>query len=135
MPCHDIHDAFIAWARAQLDERKRPLFDRMAARSGIGHRWSILPVGDDGGSPVDPGGFYAVAPLPGTGERMRRYATAAPDLAVCAIEALGDATALGAITHLVVASCTGFVAPGIDQIIARRMGLAPSVERDRKSVV
>ena len=129
MPCHDIHDAFIAWARAQLDERKRPLFDRMAARSGIGHRWSILPVGDDGGSPVDPGGFYAVAPLPGTGERMRRYATAAPDLAVCAIEALGDATALGAITHLVVASCTGFVAPGIDQIIARRMGLAPSVER------
>ena len=129
MPCHDIHDAFIAWARAQLDERKRPLFDRMAARSGIGHRWSILPVGDDGGSPVDPGGFYAVAPLPGTGERMRRYATAAPDLAVCAIEALGDATALGAITHLVVASCTGFVAPGIDQIIARRMGLAHSVER------
>ncbi len=129
MPCHDIHDAFIAWARAQLDERKRPLFDRMAARSGIGHRWSILPVGDDGGSPVDPGGFYAVAPLPGTGERMRRYATAAPDLAVCAIEALGDATALGSITHLVVASCTGFVAPGIDQIIARRMGLAHSVER------
>lgn len=27
------------------------------------------------------------------------------------------------------ASCTGFVAPGIDQIIARRIGLSPSVER------
>ena len=129
MPGHDIHDAFIAWARAQLDQRKRPLFDRMAARSGIGHRWSILPPGADGASPVDPGGFYAVSPLPGTGERMRLYADAAPDLAMRAIEALAAQVELGAITHLVVASCTGFVAPGIDQIIARRMGLAHSVER------
>ncbi|MDB5675849.1 MAG: Chalcone synthase, partial [Sphingomonas bacterium] len=30
---------------------------------------------------------------------------------------------------LVVASCTGFVAPGIDQIIARALDLPPSVER------
>ena len=129
MPGHDIHHAFIAWASDQLDERKRAVFDRMAARSGIGHRWSVLAVGDDGGSPVDPGGFYAVAPLPGTGERMQLYASAAPDLAMRAIDALGERAALGEITHLVVASCTGFVAPGIDQIIARRMGLAPSVER------
>ena len=48
MPGHDIHHAFIAWARTQLSERQRPLFDRMAARSGIGHRWSILPPGADG---------------------------------------------------------------------------------------
>ena len=129
MPGHDIHHAFIDWARAQLDQRKRRLFDRMAARSGIGHRWSILPIGEDGGSPVDPGGFYAVAPLPGTGERMRLYADAAPELALTAIETLAAQTPLGQITHLVVASCTGFVAPGIDQIIARRMGLAHSVER------
>ena len=126
MPGHDIHHAFIAWARAQLDKRQRALFDRMAARSGIGHRWSILPEGTDGASPVDPGGFYAASPLPGTGERMELYAIAAPDLAMRAIEALGTP---GEITHLVVASCTGFVAPGIDQIIAARMGLAPSVER------
>ena len=129
MPGHDIHHAFIAWASAQLDERKRAVFDRMAARSGIGHRWSVLAPGADGASPVDPGGFYAASPLPGTGERMGLYASAAPDLAMKAIKALGEQTELGAITHLVVASCTGFVAPGIDQIIARRMGLAPSVER------
>ncbi|MDP3677246.1 MAG: type III polyketide synthase [Novosphingobium sp.] len=126
MPGHDIHHAFIAWARTQLDKRQRPLFDRMAARSGIGHRWSVLTEGSGGASPVDPGGFYANSPLPGTGERMELYATAAPDLAMQAIDALGDP---GEITHLVVASCTGFVAPGIDQIIAGRMGLAPSVER------
>src|SRR6202012_808980 len=33
------------------------------------------------------------------------------------------------VTHLVVASCTGFIAPGIDQIIARELGLDAGVER------
>ncbi|QQV77138.1 type III polyketide synthase [Sphingomonas aliaeris] len=130
VPGHDIHHAFIGWARARLDDaRSAKLFDRMAARSGIGHRWSVLPVGEDGGSPVDAGGFYADAILPGTAERMQLYAQAAPDLAIAAIEALRAKVSLDDITHLVVASCTGFVAPGVDQIVARRIGLAPSVER------
>lgn len=129
-PGHDIHAAFIGWARARLgDPRGQKLFDRMAARSGIAHRWSVLPKGADGGSPVAPGGFYAHADLPGTGARMALYAEHAPTLALEAIRALEGRTPLGAVTHLVVASCTGFVAPGIDQIIATRLGLAPSVER------
>ncbi len=57
---------------------------------------------------------------------MMLYAEAAPALALAAI---GKLPAHGAITHLVVASCTGFVAPGVDQIIAARLGLATSVER------
>ncbi|QNE32757.1 type III polyketide synthase [Sphingomonas sp. NBWT7] len=127
VPPHDIHAAFIGWAHARLPERERRLFDRMAARAGIGHRWSVLPETD--GSPVDPGGFYADEPHPGTAARMRRYAEAAPTLALQAIDDLARQAPLGTITHLVVASCTGFVAPGIDQIIAARLGLAPSVER------
>jgi predicted naringenin-chalcone synthase len=129
VPPHDIHHAFIGWARDRLAERETKVFDRMAARSGIGHRWSMLPVGADGGSPVDPGGFYAEAILPGTAARMNLYADAAPTLGLAAIDALEAAVDLGEITHFVVASCTGFVAPGIDQIIARRLGLSPSVER------
>jgi predicted naringenin-chalcone synthase len=130
VPGHDIHHAFIGWARARLtDPREARLFDRMAGRAGIAHRWSILPIGDDGGSPVDSGGFYADAILPGTAERMQLYAAAAPDLAIAAIDALHAQYPLGDITHLVVASCTGFVAPGVDQIIARKIGLSPSVER------
>ena len=101
----------------------------MAARSGIDHRWSVLPPTVDGGSPVAEDGFYAGDDHPGTAARMVHYAEAAPDLALGAIAALGANAALDGITHLVVASCTGFVAPGIDQIIARRLGLSPSVER------
>lgn len=130
VPAHDIHHAFIGWARTRLgDPRTAKLFDRMAARAGIEHRWSVLPVGADGGSPVDAGGFYADALLPGTADRMRIYAEAAPALGQAAIEALAAQVDLDGITHLVVASCTGFVAPGIDQIVARRLGLDPSVER------
>jgi predicted naringenin-chalcone synthase len=130
VPDHDIHHAFIGWARQRLpDPRAARLFDRMAARAGIGHRWSVLPAQADGGSPVDPGGFYADAILPGTGDRMLLYAEAAPILGLAAIDRLRAEASLEGITHLVVASCTGFVAPGIDQIVARRLGLPSSVER------
>ena len=130
VPGHDIHRAFIDWATPRLaDERVRAIFARMTARSGIEHRWSVLPPTASGGSPVAAGGFYDVPGLPPTSLRMAAYAQHAPDLAMQAIAGLGDALNPARITHIVVASCTGFVAPGIDQIIARRLGLAASVER------
>jgi alpha-pyrone synthase len=129
VPGHDIHAAFIDWAGGRLaEERDRKLFARMAARSGIRHRWSVLAPTADGGSPIQPGGFYAGA-WPGTAARMRMYEVLAPDLAEQAVEALAAKAPLDGITHLVVASCTGFVAPGIDQILAERLSLGPSVER------
>ncbi len=126
VPAHDIHSAFLAWARARLEPRVQPLFDRMAKRSGIAHRWSVLPEGQ---SPVAEGGFYAREPLPPTSARMALYTEQAPELALAAIRKLGTQFQPHMITHLVVASCTGFAAPGIDQIIAQRLGLNGSVER------
>ena len=128
VPDQDVHIPFIRWAGQQLkDERTRGLFSRMAERSGIDHRWSVLPTGPGGGSPVDPGGFYAEAP-PSTFQRMQLYQRFAPPLALRAIDMLKAKADIDGITHLVVASCTGFVAPGIDQIIADALGLA-GVER------
>lgn len=130
VPAHDIHAAFIDWATPRLaDERVRAIFSRMTARSGIDHRWSVLPPTATGGSPVAAGGFYDTPGLPPTSARMRAYANHAPDLAMQAIAALGDAFDAARITHVVVASCTGFVAPGIDQILSRRLGLEATVER------
>ncbi|CAN5565474.1 hypothetical protein BH10PSE14_BH10PSE14_34270 [soil metagenome] len=129
VPDHDIHHAFVDWARAQIaDPRAVKLFERMAARAAIAHRWSVLDRAPGGGSPIAEGGFYSGA-LPGTAARMRLYAEAAPSLGMAAIAALAEQVPLDGITHLVVASCTGFVAPGIDQIIASRLGLSPTVER------
>lgn len=129
VPTHDIHAAFIAWATPRIaDVRERKLFARMAGRSGIRHRWSVLPKAADGGSPVDAGGFYHDR-LPPTSERMAAYADEAPALALKAVATLAAHVPVDRITHLVVASCTGFVAPGIDQIIAAELGLGGDVER------
>ena len=131
VPGHDVHRAFIGWAERQIGEsRARMAFVRMAERSGIAHRWSVLARAgaDKTGSPIEPGGFYH-GEAPGTGARMLAYGEAAPPLALKAVEQLRERAPLGAISHLLVASCTGFVAPGIDQIIAARLGLGGDVER------
>ncbi|MBI1404343.1 MAG: type III polyketide synthase [Porphyrobacter sp.] len=123
-PDCDFEQDYRAWALRQLEGRREAkLYARMADRSGIEHRWSVLSAEDaklDGGQ-----GFYS-AEAPSTARRMAIYAEEAPKLALAAIAGLGE---LGTITHLVVASCTGFVAPGIDQIVARRLGLPDDVER------
>ena len=125
VPDLDFEQDYRRWALRRLEgTREAKLYERMAARSGIEHRWSVLKEED---AKLETGaGFYGADDPPGTAERMAIYAEAAPALALKAIEGLGD---LGTITHIVVASCTGFVAPGIDQIIARRLGLADDVER------
>ena len=127
-PDFDIHQVFIGWASERLEGRDRALFLRMAGRAGIDHRFTALPRPLRGGTPIDPGGFYG-GRMPPTSERMSTYARTAPELALKAVEDLAQRVPVDRITHLVVASCTGFVAPGIDQIIARRLGLDGCVER------
>ncbi|GMM93921.1 type III polyketide synthase [Qipengyuania sp. MTN3-11] len=124
IPDCDFEQEYRGWAMRQLGgKREAKLFERMAERSGIEHRWSVLSEED---ALLDRGeGFYS-AEAPSTARRMAIYAEEAPRLALKAIAGLGD---LGEISHLVVASCTGFVAPGIDQIIARKLGLGSDVER------
>ena len=123
VPDHDVHRFFVQWAEAQIDDRRgRAVFRRMANRSGIEHRWSVLAPNQDGSSPTDSGGFYSGA-WPPTSKRMEKFAEEAPELALQAIQTLGQKFPLDGVSHLVVASCTGFTAPGIDQIIAERLGL------------
>lgn len=124
VPECDVHTRYTKWAAAQLDdERKAKLFRRMESRGGISHRYSVLSGKD---AALDFGSFYMREEEPGTRARMERYAAHAPDLAMQAIAGLPSTEG---VTHLVVASCTGFLAPGLDQIIARRLGLAAGVER------
>ena len=126
VPDQDIHSTFIDWAAARLtDPRDSAIFARMAGRAGIAHRYSVLPATRGGGSPVELDGFYANA-MPGTAARMALYAEHAP---VLALQAIANLPQVEGISHLIVASCTGFVAPGIDQIIAARLNLSLSVER------
>jgi predicted naringenin-chalcone synthase len=128
VPPNDVHAAFIDFAASLLpDARARRLFGRMAERAGIAHRYSHLRPSPSLTPALDDTGFYRRGAFPGTAARMQAYEQQATRLALQAIGALAVDPA--GITHLVVASCTGFSAPGLDQLIQRRLGLAPSIER------
>ena len=128
VPAHDIHAPFIAFARTLLpDAKARAVFDRMAERSGIEHRFSVLRPSPSGSDPVDAEGFLPRGRFPSTAARMTRYERHATDLAIEAVASLGEDTSR--LTHIVVASCTGFTAPGLDQLIAARLGLPAGIER------
>ncbi len=80
------------------------------------------------GSPFLPGGD----PLgPTTGVRMKMYAEHAPLLAVAAAGRAISDSGLSAceVTHLVPISCTGFIAPGVDEALIRCLGLRPDAQR------
>ena len=127
VPPHDVHLPFIGFARTLLtDERSRFVFDRMVERAGISHRYSFFAPGVPGAAEVDAAGFFRRGAFPSTAARMRFYADHAVDLAMQAIGRLGP---FDGITHLVVASCTGFTAPGLDQMIQDRLALDGSIER------
>jgi predicted naringenin-chalcone synthase len=130
VPQHDIHAEFVDFARTVLaDTRSHALFDRMADLADIEHRFSLFAPGPKPRDHIlDSDGFYQRRAFPSTGARMALYRDAALALSRQAIAAL-DIAERGAITHLIVASCTGFTAPGLDFDIMQDAGLASSVER------
>lgn len=124
VPDCDVHGLYTNWVMQRLaGKREAALYERMEMRSGIAHRYSVLNAED---ARMEPGSFYRQGAATGTATRMEHYAAAAPDLALKAVAKLPS---LEGVTHLVIASCTGFMAPGLDQVIARRLGLASNVER------
>ncbi len=129
VPAFDVHRAFEHFVGGLLKgRREEALFRRMAGRSGIERRFSSFePVENPDGFVADKEGFYSPGAFPPTSRRMARYAEVAPKLAGKAIEGLG--TDLSRVTHLVLASCTGFMAPGLDQVLVKQLGLDPGVER------
>ncbi len=131
VPGNEIHGFFRQFAAASLQDqpREQKLFLKMSEKSGIERRHSCIETAEDAAGPVvDRAGMFRRGAFPGTGERMDFYEAHAADLAMRAIEGL-ELDDPSAITHLVVASCTGMSAPGLDLQILRRLGLDPSVER------
>ena len=131
VPPHDIHEPFRRFAQAQFrDNRHTSLFQRMADRAGIEHRFSFLsphPVPD---SPfLDADCFYRRGAFPDTAARMRRFERDAPELAQAAVDRLALGEDRARISHLLVTCCTGLSAPGLDLELIERCGLPSSVER------
>ncbi len=132
VPPYDMHRAFVGFAESMLpDGTKRNLFRRMARLSAIEHRYSFLqPIATADGSWSDADGLYVKGNFPGTARRMKAFEQFAPKLARTALDklALTEEERQG-ITHIVVTSCTGLYAPGLDYEAVDYLKLNPSVER------
>jgi predicted naringenin-chalcone synthase len=131
VPDYEVHDTFVHFAQRLLQHRRsRILFDRMAMRSEIKKRWSCLaPAREGSNESLDVDGFYTSGKFPTTAERMSRYEREAPALAAKAVDRLNLGDDKSKITHVIVTSCTGLSAPGVDLELIRHCNLNPSIER------
>lgn len=132
VPPHDMHSGFIAFAESLVaDGTPRNLFRRMVRQSAISHRYSFLNLVVTGeGGVYDASEFFISGNFPTTARRMQAFEEFAPRLAQSTLDklALTEEERRG-ITHLIVTSCTGLYAPGLDYDIVAHLGLNPSVER------
>jgi predicted naringenin-chalcone synthase len=110
----DLWDGFF---RAHY--RADPRAERVWRASGVRMRHGVAIPPD-----VDVSGW-------GTGARMARYGEEAPALGKDAVAGALDAAGLAAdeIGLFAVASCTGYVTPGLDILLARDLGMPASVRR------
>lgn len=139
VPDHDVHSAFVDFADSLLaaapDGRARALFNRMSSRSGIEHRYSVLsphtvPQSTASEFWVNAHEFYARGRFPDTAKRMEVFERFAPLLAQRALDRLKlSAAERRSVTHVIVTTCTGLYAPGLDFDIVDHLGLCSSVER------
>ena len=120
---------------SQIESLSTPVRKRIVdiyARSGIDYRYSCLK---DYGSEPEDFQFYpknwSLQPAPTTATRNEYYRKAALEIAekaafhaIC--EAGIDKTK---ITHLIVVSCTGFSAPGLDIHLMKDLGLSRTIDR------
>ena len=131
-PQHDVHHAFIDFAANFLAEgTARKLFRRMARLSEIEHRYSFVnPCATADGSWRDAESIYVPGDFPSTARRMQLFERFAPTLAHSALDNLSlTPEERRGITHVIVTSCTGLYAPGLDFEVVNHLGLNPSVER------
>ena len=132
VPPHDVHRAFVDFADSMLAEgTMRNLFRRMARLSAIEHRYSFIqPIATESGDWRDGEDLYVRGRFPGTARRMEAFERYAPKLMRCAVGrlSLSEEERRG-ITHVLVTSCTGLYAPGLDIEVVQHLGLNSSVER------
>lgn len=122
---------FMARAHQMNEAEKRRLVALYRA-SGIQYRHSVLPDFDQSenfrffSDAVSPNSF------PGTDRRMQLYKKEALRLSIDAVNDClqnQSATHIQDITHLIVVSCTGMYAPGLDIELVNAFQLSPHVQR------
>lgn len=97
---------------------ENPRAEKIFANPAIATRHTVLE---------NPGAFYAGAP--GAGARNAIFATEAPRLARQAAERALGPIAPASLDALVTVTCTGYMTPGLDILLAQALGMRPNLRR------
>lgn len=132
VPPHDMHPSFIPFGESLLPEgTPRNLFRRMVRMAAIEHRYTFLkPIVTEDGTLREESSLFVRGQFPNTARRMKAFELFAPRLAHCALDRLKlTEEERRGITHVIVTSCTGLYAPGLDYDVVDHLGLDSTVER------
>mgnify|MGYP003650768941 FL=1 len=132
-PIDQASIAYFMQKAHQLDEEEARKLNFLYRKSGISSRYSVL----DDFEKTEPEDFTFfpkskdLEPFPGTKARMAVFQQTAPQLCEDAVFNCLQKTKILAseITHLILVSCTGMVAPGVELDLMKRLELDDSVER------
>ncbi len=117
----------------QLDEYESRKLGFFYRKSGIDFRHSVLEDFDK--LHTEAFTFFPrneqLTPFPGTKARMDVFEQTAPNLAASASMTCLDQVGVlpSELTHLILVSCTGMVAPGVELQLMQKLGLDEEVER------
>jgi predicted naringenin-chalcone synthase len=129
VPPHDVHQRFVDYIPELIKEpREVAIFNRLSHKAQIKARYSFLRPSTLK-EELDDEGFYVKGRFPSTAKRMEKYKQNAFLLAKKALEPLFENVSPDVITHVVITSCTGSYAPGLDLEMVKALGLKPHVER------
>jgi predicted naringenin-chalcone synthase len=134
-PAHRFSQAVIADFMVRVMQLDEPAANKLRAlyrATGIESRYSVLA---DYGKSEDYE-FYAnsadLSPMPSTKKRLELFRKHAVELSKASVlNALNCNVKLDRndVTHLIVVSCTGLYAPGLDIDLVKALGLRPDVQR------
>lgn len=128
-PPFEVHKKFLSYVPTTMSvDRERKLFARLASKSQIEKRYSVLEPAA-AVEHLDANGLFRRGNFPSTAARMRLYKEAAFPLAAKAVRPILDEVGSRNITHLIVTSCTGFYAPGVDLELQREFQMRSDLER------
>ncbi|TXE14831.1 type III polyketide synthase [Algoriphagus aquimarinus] len=117
----------------QLDDLEARKLNFLYRKSGISSRYSVLT--DFEKTDSQDFTFFPKSedfePFPGTKARMEVFRQTAPGLCEEAVTSCLAKTEIkpSEITHLILVSCTGMVAPGVELELMKRLDLDDSIER------
>lgn len=139
VPPTDVHEFFLKeFSQFIRNERERRLFDKLASKCQIEHRYTVMKLAETTrassshqNTPLsyDSDGLFRPGAFASTAKRMQKYKEEAFSLAEGPVSQLLSRIDPSEITHLIVTSCTGFYAPGLDLELQKRFNLRPDLER------